>query len=132
MNALFFLIVHILHAYILLFCALHSRGCLTTLKNMSPSATSNDYAPLLECLVSWGHGSSVLELISDWLVATLKTNPKGKKVSFHGSHFFILKWLHLLQNVMSIADVNCCCSRLDIPWLDSLHKKGENSQILQI
>ncbi|XP_033625419.1 condensin-2 complex subunit G2-like [Asterias rubens] len=58
-----------------------SRGCLTTLKNMSPCATSNDYAPLLECLVSWGHGSSVLELISDWLVAILKTSPKGKKKS---------------------------------------------------
>ncbi|XP_022081754.1 condensin-2 complex subunit G2-like isoform X2 [Acanthaster planci] len=58
-----------------------SRGCLTTLKTMSPSATSSDFGPLLECLVSWGRGSDVLELISDWLVAALRTSPKSKKKS---------------------------------------------------
>ncbi|XP_038078115.1 condensin-2 complex subunit G2-like isoform X2 [Patiria miniata] len=58
-----------------------SRSCLTTLKAMTPSATSSDFGPLLECLVAWGRGSDVLELISDWLEAALRTSPKSKKKS---------------------------------------------------
>ncbi|KAJ8036414.1 Condensin-2 complex subunit G2 [Holothuria leucospilota] len=51
-----------------------SNGCLSSLKSLPVSASHDSYGPLLTCLVSWGRGRDVLELISDWLELTL--NPK--------------------------------------------------------
>lgn len=53
-----------------------SNGCLSSLKTLPVTATADSFGPLLTCLISWGRGRDVLELIGNWLELTLTSRQK--------------------------------------------------------
>lgn len=67
------------YALFFLLTLFYSHSCLSKLKSMDPTASSDAFSPLIQCLVSWGKGNDVIRLISDWLEAAINQTDKDRE-----------------------------------------------------
>ena len=61
-----------------------SRRMLSRLRALSADCVPNDYGTILESMCKWGKIGDVLEMISDWLTASLATEAASSSVATSG------------------------------------------------